>query len=320
MEWDSDLLYEKAKLFAQRAHNEPVESSIFAFWMSISLEILARAALAQIHPVLLADPREQDNIHYAFGINPKGSPKSIPAKALFARCSVFVKGFTDKMSGHCLIVADRRNSELHSGIAAFENLDNWKWLPATYEVMEVLLAHLNSGFADFLADHEALAVETLKDRREGIKKDVQSKLAVARRLYNDLTTEERTRVNAAAQEANAALLKDNQLRRKTSCPACGQDAVIGGETVGRSPVRIDEEENAISREIRVMPNRIHCAHCQLTLTSFQELHEAERGNIYTVEVTEDPIEFFGIDPEEYVDVDEIVRRYGEDMAASYENE
>jgi len=50
------------------------------------------------------------------------------------------------------------------------------------------------------------------------------------------------------------------------------------------------------------------------------LHEAERGNIYTVEVTEDPIEFFGIDPEEYVDVDEIVRRYGEDMAASYENE
>src|ERR1700678_2883633 len=107
MEWDSDLLYEKAKLFAQRAHNEPVESSIFAFWMSISLEILARAALAQIHPVLLADPREQDNIHYAFGINPKGLPKSIPAKALFARCSILVHGFTDKMSAHCLIIADR---------------------------------------------------------------------------------------------------------------------------------------------------------------------------------------------------------------------
>jgi hypothetical protein len=40
----------------------------------------------------------------------------------------------------------------------------------------------------------------------------------------------------------------------------------------------------------------------------------------TVEITEDPIEFFGIDPEEYVDVDEIIKCYGDDMAAFYENE
>lgn len=320
MEWDSNLLYDKARLFAQRAHDEPLESSLFAFWMSVSLEILARAALAQIHPVLLADPREQDNIHFAFGINPKGLPKSIPAKALFARCSVFVDGFTDKMSGHCLIVADRRNTELHSGVAAFENLDNWKWLPATYEVMEILLKHLGRDFADFLADHEDVAVEALKDRREGIKNDVQTKLTAARKLYSDMAAEERARVNTAALEATAAWLKGNSLRRKISCPACEQDAVIGGETVGRSPVRIDEEENSISREVRVMPNKIHCAHCKLTLASFQELREAERGNIYTVAVTEDPIEFFGIDPEEYVDVDDIVKRYGDDMAAFYQNE
>jgi hypothetical protein len=84
-------------------------------------------------------------------------------------------------------------------------------------------------------------------------------------------------------------------------------------------VKVDEEESAISRTVRVMPNKLRCAHCKLILLSFQELREAERGNIYTVDVTQDPIEFFGIDPEEYVDVDEIVRRYGEDMAA-YENE
>jgi hypothetical protein len=319
MDWDSNLLYEKAKLFAQRAHDEPVESSIFAFWMSISLEILARAALAQIHPVLLADPREQDNIHYAFGINPKGLPKSIPAKALFARCSVFVKDFTDKMSGHCLIVADRRNTELHSGIAAFENLDNWKWLPATYEVMEVLLSHLKRDFADFLGDHEGVAVGALKDRQESIKKDVQTKLAAARKFYSELKDDARTGIDAAAQETTSEWLKENVLWRRESCPACKNDAVVGGETVGRSPVKVDEEESAISRTVRVMPNKLRCAHCKLILLSFQELREAERGNIYTVEVTEDPIEFFGIDPEEYVDVDEIVRRYGEDMAA-YENE
>lgn len=111
MDWTSDALYNEAKLYAERAHNEDPDSALFGFWMSLSLELLARAAIAQIHPVLLADPQQQDNIQYAFGINPKSAPKSIQAKTLFARCSVFIEGFTDKMSGHCLIMADRRNTE-----------------------------------------------------------------------------------------------------------------------------------------------------------------------------------------------------------------
>jgi hypothetical protein len=85
-------------------------------------------------------------------------------------------------------------------------------------------------------------------------------------------------------------------------------------------VRIDQESNTISREVRVLPNKIRCAFCKLTLSSFQEVREAERGTIYTIEQQEDPIVFFGIDPEEYIDVDEIIRRYGEDMAGGYENE
>lgn len=319
MDWATDTLYGKAKLYAKRAHDEPVESSLFAFWMSLALELLARSALAQIHPVLLADPREQDNIHYAFGIIPKNVPKSIPAKALFARCSILIRGFTDKMSAHCLIIADRRNSELHSGVAAFEEIDNSKWLPATYEVMEILLAHLKRDFADFLGDHEGVAVETLKDRRDTIKKDVQQKLAAARKSYEEQTPEQKEEKAAAVTVATENWLKGQRLRRKSTCPACGNTAVISGETVGRSPVRIDEEANVISREVRVLPNRLRCASCNLLLTSYQELKEADLGSIYTIGEEEDPIAFFGIEPEEYVDVEEIIRKYGEDYAG-YDNE
>src|SRR6266403_2117439 len=202
MDWSSESLYGKAKLYAQRAHDEPVESAQFGFWMSLSLELLARAALAQIHPVLLADPKEPDNIQYAFGIIPKNVPKSIQAKALFARCSVFIAGFTDKMSGHCLIMADRRNSELHSGAAAFEGIDNSKWLPSTYEVIDVLLTHLKRDFTDFLGDdHGPVAVEALRDRRETIKKEVQEKLAAARKFYADQTPEWKTERSASATPA-----------------------------------------------------------------------------------------------------------------------
>lgn len=319
MDWDSTLLYNKAKLYAERAHREPVDSAIFGLWMSLALELLARAALSRIHPVLLADPREQDNIHYAFGIVPKGIPKSIPSKALFARCSVFISGFTDKMSAHCLILADRRNSELHSGIAAFENIDNAKWLPQAYEVMEVLLAHLDRSFSDFLGEHGSVAVEALRDRRDNITRDVQGKLSMARKAYQGLSPTEKAAKDAVADQTTTSWARDTRLRLKSVCPACGNTAVIGGEVVGRSPVRIDEDSGSITREVRVLPNKLHCAYCDLVLSSFQELREADRGTIFTVQEDEDPIEFFGIDPEEYINVDEIIRRYGEDMYG-YNNE
>jgi hypothetical protein len=44
------------------------------------------------------------------------------------------------------------------------------------------------------------------------------------------------------------------------------------------------------------------------------------GNIYTIVQEEDPIEFFGIDPEEYVDVEELVARHAADFYEGYNNE
>ena len=190
MDWSAESLYNKAKVFAVRALDESIESALFGFWMSLTLEMLARAALAHIHPALLADPREPDNIQYAFGVIPKGVPKSIQAKALFARCSVFVPGFTDKMSGHCLIMADRRNSELHSGAAAFEGIDNSKWLPSTYEVLEVLLNHMHRDFTDLLGEgHAKFAAKMLEDRRNTMKRDVQEKIAAAKKYFWNLSSQ-----------------------------------------------------------------------------------------------------------------------------------
>jgi hypothetical protein len=303
MDWSSDSLYNKAKLYAQRAHEEPVESALFGFWMSLSLELLARAALAEIHPVLLADPKHQDNIHYAFGIIPENVPKSIQAKTVFARCSVFIHGFTDKMSGHCLIMADRRNSELHSGAAAFEGIDNSKWLPATYEAIEALLKHLNRSLTDFLGgEHGPVAVEALKDRRDTIKKEVQEKLSAARKFFGEQSPEWRAERGAMAAQAVDSLVKASRLARVCTCPACKNKAIISGESVARSPVRIDEAEGTIKREVRVLPNLFRCPFCKLHLSGFQELNEADVGDIYMIEEHQDPIEFFGIDPEDYVDI------------------
>lgn len=318
MDWASDSLYSKAKLYALRAHREPIESALFGFWMSLSLELLARAALAYVHPALLADPREPDNIQYAFGVVPKGAPKSIQAKALFARCSVFISGFTDQMSGHCLIMSDRRNSELHSGAAAFEGLDNSRWLPTTYGVVEVLLAHVGRDFSDYLGtEHASFAVEVLKGRRETIKKEVQERLAEARRLYGEQSAEWRAERAEKIAPRIEAWVKENQLRRTCKCPACNMKAVMSGETASRSSVRVDELSSTITREVRVLPNLLICPFCSLKLTGYQEMREAGLGTIYKIEEEVDPIEFFGIVPEDHVDVDELIRSH---YADEYNNE
>jgi len=321
MDWSAESLYNKAKVFAVRALDESIESALFGFWMSLTLEMLARAALAHIHPALLADPREPDNIQYAFGVIPKGVPKSIQAKALFARCSVFVPGFTDKMSGHCLIMADRRNSELHSGAAAFEGIDNSKWLPSTYEVLEVLLNHMHRDFTDLLGEgHAKFAAKMLEDRRNTMKRDVQEKIAAAKKYFGNLSSQSKAELPEKAGPAITKWVKENRLRRNCTCPACTLPAGMSGETVGRTPVRINEEDGTIQREVRVLPNVLMCPSCGLDLKGYQEMNEAGLGTIYTIEEEEDPIEFFGIVPEEHVDIESLLRDYAADQYADYRNE
>lgn len=286
--------------------------------MTLSLELLARSSLSQIHPALLADPKEPDNIQYAFGKIPKAVPKSIAAKALYSRCSIFIDGFTDMMAGHCLVMADRRNSELHTGAAVFESLETSSWLAQTYEVMDILLQHLNSSFGEFVGDeHKAFAVDMLKDRRDNIKKEVLDKISAAKQSFEKQTLEWKAERLAATSLTRDSWIAQSRLRKSCTCPACRSKAVMGGESVSRGPARIDESSGSISREVRVLPNTIFCPLCSLSLTVYQQMKEAKLGGIYTVEEIEDPIEFFGIDPEEHVDIEKIVRNYHEE---EYNNE
>ena len=50
------------------------------------------------------------------------------------------------------------------------------------------------------------------------------------------------------------------------------------------------------------------------------MNEAGLGTVYTITEGEDPIEFFGIVPEEHVDIDEMIRQFGEDLAADYQSD
>lgn len=318
MSWSTDELLGKAKLYAERANNEDFESALFGFWMSLCIELLGRAALAKIHPVLLADPSQEGNIHYSFGINPKANPKSVAAKAVFARCSVFIEDFTDQMSGHCLLLADRRNKELHSGEAAFEGIENSTWLPQTYEVFSVLLNHIGLSFEDFLGkQHAKVAEGMLKDRHEHLLNEVKERISSAKKAFDKIDGDAKSERTEKAKEVVQSWVKAGTLREAIDCPACGFKGALSGESLNRGPIKIDEDDGTIVREVRALPNAFRCAVCALKLDGYQELLHAGMGKAFVTIEEEDPIEFFGIVPEEHVDIDKLIREYHED---EYNNE
>jgi hypothetical protein len=177
--------------------------------------------------------------------------------------------------------------------AAFEGIDNSKWLPSTYEVLEVLLNHLHRDFDDLLGgDYARSAVKMLEDRRNTVKREMQEKIAAARKYFADVNSELKAELSERAGPAMAIWVKANRLRRNCTCPACTLPAEMSRETVGRSPVRINEGDGTISREIRVLPNVLICRSCGLELNGYEEMNEAGLGTIYTTEEQEDPIRIF----------------------------
>lgn len=124
MLWTEELLFNKAKLYMQRANAEDTESPLYPFWASLSLEFLCRAALAKVHPALLADPREARNIFYACGLPIKGLAKSIQAKTVFLRCTEIIKNFDQVSVTVIKILAGANRYFLLHHIATFGARDD----------------------------------------------------------------------------------------------------------------------------------------------------------------------------------------------------
>lgn len=321
MEWEFDPLFAKAKLYASRANEEEINSALYGFWMSLCTELLARAALSKIHPVLIADPTNEANIYYVFGVNPKANPRSVHAKTVFARCAVFIEKFTDNMAGHCLLLADRRNKELHGGDAAFEGIAPATWLPRTYEIFKVLLEHMGLNLEDLLGAEQAAGAEKmLDDRGAAIEKEVKDRVSKHKKDFSGLTGDQKSEITAKAAKAMAKWLGMTPLGRSVDCPSCGFAGALHGESINRGPIKISDEDGTMTREVRVLPNKFRCAVCSLHLDGFTELTHAGLGNIFTSMEEEDPIEFFGIDPEEYVDVEKIVQEYHAEEMYGWQNE
>ena len=88
--FDYEGLWSKAKVFVNRAMDPgPLRSfDEQVFWASTALELLGKAALAKVSPLLIADPQEEGrNLLIAAGlVEGDARFKSVTAKTIFLRC------------------------------------------------------------------------------------------------------------------------------------------------------------------------------------------------------------------------------------------
>src|SRR5690242_6242113 len=136
-----DSLWNKAKTYVDRAIQGRDDNDGLAhyLWATVALELLGKAYLARIHPSLVADPSHFHSLSAACGKPLSPVLKSVTAKTLYERIHAILPAFDDRMRREAMLMAERRNGELHSGEAPVHGLDPAVWVPQFWKTASILL-------------------------------------------------------------------------------------------------------------------------------------------------------------------------------------
>ena len=108
-----------------------------------------------------------------------------------------------------------------------------------------------------------------------------------------------------AEKRNAGSVRAAQFKkfwgRLVACPACTAQSLVTGKTVRSTEPRLEDE--LILQDHVVLPTKLECFSCGLTLDDHAKLHVLGIGGQYTATEEHDPVEFHHIDPADYFEAD-----------------
>lgn len=297
MSWERDPLWAKARLFFERAFDEPRDEPTFGLWCSLGLEMLARSALASISPTLLAkDDHNHKYLLYALNRTSEREPQSIRATQLFNLCRTLFPDFTENDVKAARALINRRNEELHSGAAAFEEYPSSQWLAGFYRACNLLSTAMGESLTSLFGEKEAkFAEKILAENRENVKRNVLSAIATGKKAFEAKKPAEQEAMKAESNELGLKL--STQRHHRVICPACGCTATVKGRPFGKEHVT-HERNNDIIISQAVLPTDFSCSVCELKFTTYAELETAGLGDPHTRKTTYSAEEYYGlIDPD-----------------------
>jgi hypothetical protein len=218
----------KAKRYVARATAHGAQSEEHAFWLHMAVEPLLRAAVAQVNPVLLAEPRDDAAVLASLGVG--GHPgiarsrKSSSLVALLARVDAHRFGPDFARRSNALL--ERRNAECHSGAAAFAN-PRGSWRDDFLRVALTICGFLGIEPGELLGEGLARIASDLSERDEReVEAEVRRLIAAASAKPSPVPESERK--FAAIAGVEEAQFSNGLVARAVTCPACSKPGFVSG--------------------------------------------------------------------------------------------
>lgn len=287
--WSAEALYAKALRYAEKMTSAGSETWEHALWSGLCLELLARAALANISPVLLAEQRNWQNLLQALGYTPtepKFSPKSVSTKDVLTRLKDILPDFDTELQNFCVTHTGRRNAELHSGELPFDGVHGSRWHGTYYRACTVLLASMAYTLEEFFgAEESEVAQKEIAAAADEAAKAVIGEVEAHHRVWASKSDDERVTLSA-----NAKTWATRHLGHRVECPSCNNKAIVIGEAIG-GPQRVLEEDE-ITETQEHLPNWFECVACGLKFTGLSRLNAVGLGDRYTKTEFYDAAEYY----------------------------
>lgn len=287
--WSKDDFLKKAQRYAQIMCAHSRDSWEFAFWSTLTLELLARAALSNVSPTLLADPKDWNNIYYALGHTPKVArftPKSINISFVFSRLKDVIPGFTTDHESFAVLHMSRRNEELHSGETPFDSIKNSAWLPSFYETCETLLTSMGETLELLIgADEAEFAKMMVRAANDESAKAIDKIVNAHKILWESKEDGEQKKL-----ENQATVWATRHKGHRVKCPACKNDALVVGAPFA-APIKTMKGDE-ITEKVQFLPARFECVACGLKISGLSHLASCGLGDAFTTTFVYDAVEYY----------------------------
>jgi hypothetical protein len=229
---EREALYAKSQVYIRRGFRAQADSDTeeYQLWASLALELLGKAALANVHPALVADPTHYQSLFAACGRQLSTDIKTITAKTLFERLSHIDKAFDSRHQKFCEQMALRRNAELHSGESPFSGMSADTWEREFWGAVETVLAMQAETLESWLGAEESKApAKIIEQANEALQWVVKHRISRCKEDFEKKHQNPKERQEIVEESKRLNWSKhgwDNYDRER--CPACLSSGFLGG--------------------------------------------------------------------------------------------
>ena len=293
-EFDYDAIFNKSRHFIARAirHRNFGEYDEFQLWAAFSLELLGKAALAFIHPSLIADPNSPESMFAACGRPYSTNHRTIMAKTVFERLRHVSRTFDRTDKDFCISMSQRRNAELHSGAAPLAEMPLDTWLPRYWLTCKRVLQMQQKEMEDWVGTDEAAdADRIISEAISVIEQVVQTRIANHRQRFRERFRDDDSRQRFIEDTVSRNIVSHDWFSPRLvfeavdehACPSCTCIGAIAGEEWETVETGEHEPEEPWLQWVDTHYGTLafKCQACDLALQSAQEVVAAGIREVFT---------------------------------------